>query len=67
VQLLRAAVKHVQGRGGKVVEGYPIEPKSNDMPAPFAWVGLAPAFLSAGFKEVARRSDTRPIMRRRVS
>jgi hypothetical protein len=29
----------------------------------FAWTGLASAFAKAGFKECARRSDTRPIMR----
>lgn len=63
VQLLRDAVDHVKSRGGKVVEGYPVEPYSEDMPAPFAWVGLASAFLAAGFKEVARRSKSRPIMR----
>jgi hypothetical protein len=30
----------------------------------FVWTGLASAFRQAGFKEVARRSKTRPIMRR---
>jgi hypothetical protein len=29
----------------------------------FAWNGLAAAFRKAGFREVARRSPTRPIMR----
>jgi hypothetical protein len=29
----------------------------------FAWTGLASAFQQAGFKEVLRRSETRPIMR----
>ena len=33
------------------------------MPDAFAWTGLSAAFLKAGFKEVARRSETRPIMR----
>ena len=66
VQLLLAAVEHVKSRGGTVVEGYPVEPKSSSMPAPFVWVGLASAFRTAGFREVARRSDTRPIMRRQV-
>jgi len=63
VQLLRAAVEHVKRRGGKVVEGYPIEPKTDTMPAAFVWTGLASAFREAGFVECARRSDTRPIMR----
>jgi GNAT superfamily N-acetyltransferase len=63
VQLLRAAVEHVKRQGGEIVEGYPVEPKQANMPAAFAWTGLAAAFLAAGFREVARRSDTRPIMR----
>ena len=64
--LLRAAVDHVGRRGGRVVEGYPIEPAKGDIPAAFAWTGLASAFRKAGFEEVARRSATRPIMRARV-
>jgi len=64
VQLLRAAVAYVKDQAGSMVEGYPVEPKSaSAIPAAFAWTGLASAFLSAGFKECARRSETRPIMR----
>ena len=64
--LLRAAVDHVRRQGGRVVEGYPIDPVKGDIPAAFAWTGLASAFRKAGFMEVARRSATRPIMRARV-
>ena len=63
VGLLRAAVEHVRGRGGKIVEGYPHEPQKDDAPPVFVWTGLASAFLKAGFVEVARASTTRPIMR----
>lgn len=63
VHLLKAACKHVQQQGGSIVEGYPVVPKKNPMPAVFAWTGLASAFLHAGFVEVARHSLTRPIMR----
>jgi GNAT superfamily N-acetyltransferase len=66
-QLLWAAVDYAKERGGKMVEGYPVEPKSDNMPAVFAWTGMSSAFLAAGFKEVARRSEGRPIMRRRVT
>ena len=62
VELLKAAVDYVQERGGMVVEGYPIDAKK-DMPAPFVYTGTAVAFKKAGFIEVARRSETRPIMR----
>ncbi|MGH9748515.1 MAG: GNAT family N-acetyltransferase [Candidatus Polarisedimenticolia bacterium] len=61
--LLRAAAAHARRRGGRILEGYPIEPRRGDVPPPFAFTGLAAAFRKAGFREVARRSDTRPIMR----
>ena len=33
-------------------------------PAVYAWTGFVQAFRDAGFEEVARRSETRPIMRK---
>ena len=63
IALLNAAKKYVKSSGGKILEGYPIEPKKDKMPDAFAWTGISAAFQSAGFKEVARRSETRPIMR----
>ena len=62
-QLLRAAVEYVKQQGGKVVESYPVEPRKERMPDVFAYTGLASAFNKAGFTEVLRRSETRPIMR----
>lgn len=63
VELLNAAKKYVKIKKGKIIEGYPIEPRSGKTADVFAWTGLASAFLKAGFKEVERRSETRPIMR----
>ncbi len=63
VELLRAAVAHAKRHGARIVEGYPVEPKQDRMPDAFVWFGLASAFERAGFEEVARRSETRPIMR----
>jgi len=63
-RLLEAAVEHVRKRGGKIVEGYAVEPEGGRTPDLFAYQGPADLFRSAGFKEVARRSKTRPIMRR---
>jgi len=37
------------------------------MPAVFAWTGLASTFRQAGFVEVLRRSETRPIIRHEVT
>jgi GNAT superfamily N-acetyltransferase len=62
VELLKAAVKYVKSKGGRIVEGYPVEADKN-VPPPFAFTGLASAFRQAGFKEVARNSPTRPIFR----
>jgi GNAT superfamily N-acetyltransferase len=63
IQLLNAAKSYVKMNKGKIVEGYPVEPKSGKTADAFAWTGLAASFKKAGFKEVARRSETRPIMR----
>jgi GNAT superfamily N-acetyltransferase len=62
VELLKAAVDYVREQGGQIVEGYPVDAKK-EMPAPFVYTGTAAAFQKAGFREVARRSETRPIMR----
>ena len=64
VELLKAAAAHARRHGGRIVEGYPVEPRSGRLPDAFAWTGLPAAFRKAGFTEVARRSATRPIMRR---
>jgi GNAT superfamily N-acetyltransferase len=64
VELLRAAASHAHSRGAAIVEGYPVEPRTLSMPDVFAWTGLPSAFHRAGFREVLRRSQTRPIMRR---
>ncbi len=62
-KLLKAAVEYVRDNGGRIVEGYPVEPQKDRMPDLFAYHGLASMFPSIGFKEVARRSERRPIMR----
>jgi GNAT superfamily N-acetyltransferase len=62
-ELLNAAKKYVKMNKGKIIEGYPVEPKSGNTADAFAWTGLSSAFKKAGFKEVERRSETRPIMR----
>ena len=66
VELLRAAAKFARRRGAKIVEGYPVVARKGKMPDAFAWSGLPGSFLGAGFREVARRSPVRPIMRKVV-
>jgi GNAT superfamily N-acetyltransferase len=64
VALIEGAVDHARKQGAQIVEGYPVDPKKGPMPPVFAFTGLAAAYRKARFKEVARRSPTRPIMRR---
>lgn len=62
-QLLEAACQYACAQSARIVEGYPVEPPARQAD-PFVWTGLASAFRSARFDEVARRAPTRPIMRR---
>jgi len=66
-QILRAAVEFAGRQGAVIVEGYPVEPNSEKMADAFLWHGTMSAFKAAGFKEVLRRSPTRPIMRFQIS
>ena len=63
VKLLTAAVEYAQQHGAKIVEGYPVEPKKDTIADTSAYTGLVSAFRQAGFAQVLRRSETRPIMR----
>lgn len=66
VRLLDAAARYAASRGARIVEGYPVEARKPDEPDPFMHHGTASAFRRARFKEVARRSPSRPVMRRAV-
>lgn len=66
IQLLDAAAEFARKQGAKIIEGYPYD-LSEKMPPPFVWTGLAASFTKAGFIEAARRSKTRPIMRKKIS
>lgn len=67
VRMLKAAVEFAAKQGAEIVEGYPVQPRMERAPDAFVWTGVPSAFLQAGFREVARRSETRPIMRYRIS
>jgi len=53
--------------GDQAVGWVAVAPRGQRYAPTFAWHGLMAAFRAAGFKEVARRSATRPIMRKRLS
>jgi GNAT superfamily N-acetyltransferase len=61
--LIEAAARFARGRGARLVEGYPVDAHDRQADA-FVYTGLASTFTKAGFQEVARRSPTRPIVRR---
>jgi GNAT superfamily N-acetyltransferase len=63
VQLIKAATRYVKSQGGHIVEGYPTDSKSKQADA-WLWTGVMSAFEQAGFQEVARRSRTRPVVRK---
>lgn len=64
IGLLNEAAKYTKKNGGRILEGYPIDSQTDNYAPAFAYTGLASAFRKAGFKEAARRSATRPIMRK---
>lgn len=62
-RLLQAAVAFAAARGARVIEAYPVDPAGRRVLALEAYTGLVPVFAAAGFVEVARRSERRPVMR----
>lgn len=67
LQLVEAAVAYAAAQGARIVEAYPVDPRQGSTPDVFAFTGVMSMFLKAGFMEVARRSETRPILRRFVT
>jgi GNAT superfamily N-acetyltransferase len=65
-RLLDAAVDHAARKGARVIEAYPKDPGQRTITNAEAFVGLLPMFEASGFREVARRSGDRPIVRKEV-
>jgi hypothetical protein len=62
-EMLKCVIDYCSKKKVKILEGYPTVPYSKNIPAAFAWTGIPSSFEKAGFKEEARRSKARPIMR----
>jgi GNAT superfamily N-acetyltransferase len=60
--LLEGGVALARKYGARAIEACPVEPRGR-MDAASLYVGHADVFRSAGFKEIARRKDHRPLMR----
>ncbi len=63
IRLIEAAVDYVRSKGGRIVEGYPVPQKAGTTSTNYAFTGFVSAFQAAGFVEVRRRFETRPILR----
>ena len=63
--LIDGAVALAREHGAPAVEAYPMDPQRK-MGSSELYTGLLSAFTDAGFHEVARRSPTRPIVRRKL-
>jgi len=60
--LLQGAIAHAREHGATVVEAYPVDkraPSKDDA----MWFGAKSMYDHAGFREVARRKPTRPVVR----
>lgn len=63
IELLKAAINYCKMNDIQIIEGYPILPYNDSVPAAFAWTGIPSAFEKAGFVVAAKRSKSKPLMR----
>jgi GNAT superfamily N-acetyltransferase len=64
--LIGGALDYVRDRGGSIVEAYPTLPKKTPLAPVSSFMGLPAMFARAGFKECARPSRSKVIMRFKV-
>ncbi|MEO5616304.1 MAG: hypothetical protein ABIS67_00890 [Candidatus Eisenbacteria bacterium] len=57
----------IASRAASIVEGCPVDTRGKTYAPTFAFHGVVATFASAGFHEVLRRSERRPIMRRALN
>jgi len=63
--LLRGAIAYARSKGATQLEAYPIDKRARSHPD-FMWFGAKSLYDHAGFHEVARRKETRPVVRREL-
>jgi GNAT superfamily N-acetyltransferase len=64
--LLEGAIAHARRHGATLIEAYPVD-KAERSKDDAMWFGPKSMYDAAGFKEVARRKPTRPIVRLQVN
>jgi len=67
-EMIRGAVAYAKRQGARIVEAYPTDMESpklagKRLTSDGGYMGIASAFRKAGFREVARASETKLIMR----
>ena len=63
--LLKAGIDYARSHGATLLEAYPVD-KPERSHADWMWFGPKSLYDRERFREVARRKDTRPVVRRRV-
>ncbi len=64
--LLNAAADYARQQGAQILEAYPVDTKGKRVdPAAIFW-GTYQLFVKAGFREVARRKQRRPMMQKQL-
>jgi GNAT superfamily N-acetyltransferase len=63
--LLDGAIDFARSKGVTLLEAYPIDKKDRSHPD-FMFFGAKTMYDRAGFKEVARRKETRPVVRKAI-
>ncbi|MEV7396858.1 GNAT family N-acetyltransferase [Aeromicrobium sp. NPDC092404] len=66
-RLATAAVEHAVAHGARVIEAYPVDTEARETSDNELYHGTVKMFRDAGFREVARPSETRAVMALDVS
>lgn len=64
-KLLAGAIDYARNNGASTLEAYPVEP-TDELKGDRGFQGIRSVFEEAGFREVARLSNGRPVMRMEV-
>jgi GNAT superfamily N-acetyltransferase len=62
-RMLRAGMDHARSQGARLLEAYPVDAEER-MDPDVMFFGAKSTYDRAGFREVARRRPTRPVVRR---
>ncbi len=64
-KLLKGAMDYARSQGATLLEAYPVDKDEPSQPD-FMWFGAKTMYDRAGFREVARRKENRPVVRKAI-